>query len=305
MPAVSVIVPARDAEATVARTLEALARQDLETPYEVILVDDGSTDRTVELARAAPGPVTVLRQEPRGPGAARNRGVREASASALAFCDADCFPAPEWLRAGLGGLGHADIVQGRVLPDPSSPPGPFDRSLLVTEEAGMYETANLFVRREAFDLVGGFEDWLQPGVGIGMFEDSLFAWRARRAGATTAFRQDAVVHHAVFRRGPAEYVAERRRLRHFPAVAARIPELRRRFFYRGVFLNRRSAAFDAAVAGVLAARGVRSPLPLLAAVPYARMAARRAKAAPTDFVADLVALASLVRGSLEYRSPLL
>ena len=306
------IVPARDAEATLGRTLEALARQDLEGSYEVIVVDDGSTDRTAEIAAAGRSLVELVQQEPRGPAVARNTGVEASTAAALAFCDADCFPTPGWLRQGLVALESADLVQGQVLPDRSTPVGPFDRTLWVTEEGGMYETANLFVRRETFDHVGGFEEWLRVEVGIAMFEDSWFAWRARRRGARTAFEPKAVVHHAVFCRSPAEYVAERRRLRYFPAVAARIPELRRRFFYRRAFLNRRSAALDAALAGTALAAARRSPFPLLAAAPYGRAVMRRARSfgrgwpliAAVDVVADLVGLASLLRGSVRYRSPL-
>jgi glycosyltransferase involved in cell wall biosynthesis len=314
----SVIVPARNAAETLPRTLEALAKQDLGGPYEVIVVDDGSTDGTAESASAAAGPVRVLSQPPQGPAAARNRGVAEAHAEVLAFCDADCFPTPGWLRAGVEALRSADLVQGRVEPDPSAPRGPCDRTLEVGREGGLYETACLFVTRETLERAGWFEEWLDVKIGISMFEDTWLAWRARRLGARTAFCPEAVVHHAVFPRGWREYVAERRRLRYFPALAAQVPELRRRFFYRRLFLNRRGAALDAALAGSLAALALRSPLPLLALAPYGWMAAERPRRfhestrpgarigiAAADVGADLVGLAALVRGSVRYRSPLL
>ena len=305
------IVPARDAEATLPRTLEALARQDVGGDYEVIVVDDGSTDRTVELARAAPGPVTVLQQDGRGPGAARNRGVAESSGSALAFCDADVFPAPGWLREGLRALGSADLVQGHVLPDPSVELGPFDRSLWITFEVGLYETANLFATRELFDRIGGFEDWLEVEIGKAMAEDVWFGWKARRAGARSAFSAEALAHHAVFPRAWHAYVGERRRLRYFPAMARKMPELRSHFLFARTFLNRRSAALDLGLAGAAASVALRSPLPLAAAIPYGRMVLQRARAfrdpsrvAAADVTADLVGLAAMLRGSLRYRSPL-
>jgi glycosyltransferase involved in cell wall biosynthesis len=310
----SVIVPARNAEDTLPRTLDALVRQDLEGPYEVIVVDDGSSDRTADIARAAPAPVRVLSQPPLGPARARNRGVEESHGALLAFCDADCFPAPGWLRAGVRALDSADLVQGRVMPDPAAPLKPFDRTLWVTSEVGLYETASLFVTRETFERAGGFEEWLTPQLGKAMAEDVWFGWKARRLGARTAFSAGALVHHAIFPRGWREYVEERRRLRHFPALAAKVPELRAHFFYRRLFLNRRSAALDAGLVGALAAVLVRSPLPLLALAPYGRMVAERARhfggsgaaaVVAAEVAADLVGLASLVRGSVRYRAPLL
>lgn len=307
------IVPARDAEATLPRTLLALSRQDLDRPYEVIVVDDGSSDRTSEIARNAPGPVRVLQQPASGPGSARNRGVEESSGSVLAFCDADCFPTAGWLRAGIASLAGADMVQGHVRPDPSAPLGPYDRTLWIMFEVGLYETANLFVRREMFDRAGGFEDWLKPDIGKVMAEDVLFGWRARRLGARTAFCEEALAYHAVFRRGWRDYLVERRRLRYFPAMAAKVPELRGHFFYRRMFLNRRSAALDAGLAGLLAARILRSRLPLAAGLPYARLMLERAAphglraatVAAADVTADLIGLWSLLYGSVRYRSPVL
>src|SRR5437588_2873340 len=95
----SVIVPVRNSQDTLPRTLEALAAQDIDGDYEVIVVDDGSTDATAERARNAPGPVSVISRPAGGQAAARNAGVGRAAAPALAFCDADVFPTPGWLRA--------------------------------------------------------------------------------------------------------------------------------------------------------------------------------------------------------------
>jgi glycosyltransferase involved in cell wall biosynthesis len=312
MTLVSVIVPARNAEQTIGRTLEALDGQEVDEPYEVIVVDDGSSDATVETARTAPGPVSVLELPAGGAAAARNRGVAESTGEVLAFCDADCFPTARWLGAGIAALRSADLVQGQVLPDPSVEVGPFDRTLSVTLDAGLYQTASLFMTRDTFDRTGGFEKWL-PETGRPMGEDVWLGWKARRTGARAAFSPDALVHHAVFPRDWREYVAERLRLRYFPAMAAKMPELRRHFFYRRLFLHPRSAALDLGLAGVLAALLLRSPVPLVATGPYGRMALARARSfgpgwtgvAAVDLAADLVGLASMARGSARYRSPLL
>jgi glycosyltransferase involved in cell wall biosynthesis len=310
---VSVIVPARDAAATIGRTLTALADQDLPDPYEVLVVDDGSRDATVAEAERAAGPVSVLREQGLGPGAARNRGAAAARGEILAFTDADCFPARGWLSAGVGALDGRQLIQGPVRPDPDASRGPFDRTLWVERETGLYETANLFVQRELFERLGGFEAWLEPAVGKELAEDVWFGWRARRAGAQTGFCPEAFVHHAVFPRDAGGFVAERRRLQHFPEMVARMPELRDTFLHRRWFLTPRSADFAGACAGAVVAAASRSPLPLVAAAPYARRLARHStqwrrrapEVAAVTLAADAVGLAYLVKGSVRARTPVL
>jgi glycosyltransferase involved in cell wall biosynthesis len=302
VPSVSVIVPARDAAATLGATLAGLAAQD-HAPDEVIVVDDGSADGTAALAQA--GGARVIAGAGEGPGAARNAGAAAATGDVLAFLDADCEPQPGWLAAALAALEEADLVQGRTTPPPGAQIGPFDRTLWVVRPWGLFETANMLVSRELFVRLGGFEPWLSPARSKELAEDVWFGWRAVRAGARTAFCEEALVHHAVFERSARDYVAERLRLRYFPAMAARIPELRDTFFHRRWFLTPRSAAFDAALAGIGLALATRRPWPLALAVPYARLARRRPRAWPVDVVADAVGLGALVAGSVAARSAVL
>jgi glycosyltransferase involved in cell wall biosynthesis len=313
LPRVSVVVPARNAAATLPRTLESLAAQDLDGQWEVVVVDDASDDATLEIARRATGSVMVVSQGKLGAAEARNRGVAVARADVIAFTDADCFPAAGWLSAGLAALAGADLVQGRVAPDPTQPPGPFDRTLWVESEGGFYETANLIITRELFNRIGGFEDWLDTGHGKHIAEDVWFGWRAVRAGARTRFAAEALVHHAVFKRTPWAYLAERWRLRYFPAIARKIPEFRARTLFLGVFHSSRSAAFDIALVATIAAAGRRSRVPLMAIAPYARLAVkdtlryrRRAPlVAAVRVAADVVNLAALLAGSARWRTPVL
>lgn len=311
MAKVSVIIPARDAAATIPRTLAALARQDLDEPYEVIVVDDGSEDDTAPEAERGPGPVRVLCQGRLGPAAARNRGAAAATAPVLAFTDADCFPHAGWLSAGLRALAGADLVQGEVRAEPYAARGPFDRSLRIDHETGLYESANLFVRRQVFDRVGGFRGWLVPRVGrAALAEDVWFGWQVRRAGFRTAFCAEAVVEHAILPGTPVEFIVERLRLEHFADMAAQFPEIRERKFYAKWFLTRRTAFFDAALVGAAVAALVRSPLPLALTFPYGRLAVRQSsrwgRRAPAALgvgvVADTVGFAALVRGSLHRRT---
>ncbi len=321
-PAVSVIVPARNASATLPRTLAALAATDFNQTVECIVVDDASTDDTAQIAEDA-GAVLVRLPEQSGPGAARNAGIAAARADLLAFTDADCEPSPGWLPALVAALGDADLVQGPVTPDPALSVGPFDRTLHLAGPSPRYETANLAVRRSIAERVGGFTPFvpgadgagagLRPRVDQGHFgEDVVFGWSARRAGARVVFAPDAVVHHAVFPRRRRAYVAERWRLRYFPALVREVPELRESMPGR-MFLSRRTARFDAAVAGAALAVRRRSAWPFALAVPYVRHDLRVWSLPGRDAVADnlalvaadAVGLAALAWGGLAARRLLL
>ena len=307
------IIPAYNAEATIAAALDALSLQDYDGEREVIVVDDGSADETAAIAARTGSAATVLHQDHLGPAAARNLGVERAAGELLAFTDADCIPTPRWLAEGVEALGRADLVQGAVSPDPRTPRTPFDRTVSVTADWGLYECASLFARRELFDRIGGFEDWLDARVGKQLAEDLWFGWRARRSGAEVSFCSDALVHHAVEKRRAAAFVAERARRVYFPLVAAKVPELRESLFYRRYFLTADSAAFDLALAGAVASVASRSALPAVAAAPYAWSLARRStrwrKRAPivaaVELAADALGFGALAAGSLRARTPVL
>jgi GT2 family glycosyltransferase len=314
VPAVSVIVPARDAAGTLGALLDALAAQDpVPGGSEVIVADDGSQDATGALARAHPVVTTVVQTAGVGPGAARNAAIAEARGAVLAFTDADCVPEPGWLAAALAALdAGADLVQGAVVS--AGPVGPFDRTVRVGQLTGLFETANLVVRAAWVARVGGFEPWLAPRRSKELGEDVWLGWRLSRAGARIAFAPDARVAHAVFPGTAGGFVAEHARLRYFPVMAARIPELRETLCHRRVFLSRRTAAFDLALAGLLVAGATRRPLPALAAVPYARHVWRAARpwgrrrapaVAAARVAADVVGAAALLAGSVRARQPLL
>jgi hypothetical protein len=245
----------------------------------------------------------------------------------LAFTDADCFPTPGWLAAGLRQIGHADLVQGRVQPDPSVPRTPFDRTLVVECDGGFYQTANLFVRRETFDAVCGFRDWVLEqradrrwsedrhrgrGARTPKGEDALFGWAARRLGARSAFASDALVHHAVVPGNARDGMVDRWHwARDMAGLARLVPELRETTFYRWVFFNHVSAYFDLALAGVLATAVSGRADWMLASRPYVRhllgysrkWAARERAAyllgAP---MVDMATLAGLLTGSITWRS---
>ena len=332
-PAVSVIVPARDAEPTLARALAALCAQDLAEPYEVLVVDDGSGDATAQIAVGWGEPVRLIRRtRSGGPGTARNLGAAQARGPVLAFTDADCFPHAGWLSAGLAAMrSGADLVQGAVAAEPGVARTPFDRTVIVSGDTGLYPTANLFVGRALFDAVGGFHDWLRepergrrftPADGrrkragrtpIG--EDTRFGWAARRRGAVATFAPAALVHHEVAGGSLVDELLDRWHwARDMPAVAAQVPELRSACFHRRWFFSRKTARFDAALAALVIAAVTRRPALLAGAVPYTRwVLAESRRMGGTDglrhglgsVVSDGVTLAALVRGSIVWRCVLL
>ncbi len=98
MPAVSVIIPAYNREHTLARAVDSVLDQSFRD-FELILVDDGSTDGTTALAKQYSGRIRYIRQENRGVSAARNRGIRESRSSRVAFLDSDDLWHRDKLRA--------------------------------------------------------------------------------------------------------------------------------------------------------------------------------------------------------------
>ncbi|MEV8506139.1 glycosyltransferase family A protein [Actinoplanes sp. NPDC051475] len=114
-----VIVPAFNEAARIRQTLEALAAQ-TDTAFELLVVDNGSTDGTADIARSftAVFPVHVLVEPEKGVGCAVDTGFRHAvaqGATLLARTDADCLPRPGWVAAARAGLrGGAGLMCGRI-----------------------------------------------------------------------------------------------------------------------------------------------------------------------------------------------
>ena len=208
-PAASVIVPVRDRRDLLADLLSALAAQTCQD-FELVVVDDGSSDGSAEVAEStlASGRLgrggTVLRQGGEGAVAARQAGVAVARGRVLAFTDSDCVPAPGWIEAGVAAVeGGADVVMGPTRS--ARMRRPLERGLWV-DDNGLYPTCNVFYDRHAFEAAGGFDEaaadryGFRPGrraKGLGFGEDTLLGWRVRRRG-TAAYVESALVHHAVF-----------------------------------------------------------------------------------------------------------
>lgn len=100
LPFISVIVPALNSEKTIEKCVPSLLSQDYpKNSYEIIIVDNGSTDNTVELVRKYGKKVILLQNQIKNSYEARNTGIRKAKGGILAFTDSDCIAHPEWIKA--------------------------------------------------------------------------------------------------------------------------------------------------------------------------------------------------------------
>lgn len=170
-PLVSVVVPAFNSERFLGEALKSISAQTY-APVETIVVDDGSGDGTAEVARAHAG-VTVIEQENSGPSAARNRGFAACNGTFVAFHDSDDLMTPDKLAVQVGHLLENPAVgcvlaeqeliveEGAELPfwvegtkvETVMPPRPPE-----LEDEPMVHPMTMVVRREAFELVGDFDE---------------------------------------------------------------------------------------------------------------------------------------------------
>jgi glycosyltransferase involved in cell wall biosynthesis len=172
-PDVTVVIPVHNGARFLADALGSIALQGLDV--EVIVVDDGSTDHSGQIARDS-GVATVIRQEQQGPGPARNTGIAVAHAPLIGFLDADDLIPPGALAlqvdhlathpdsSGVLGLQDLVVVDGAALPDWAVADGVGGPAAVQRPYA-----MGVVALRPAFDVIGGFDprfklsqdvDWL-------------------------------------------------------------------------------------------------------------------------------------------------
>jgi len=196
---VAVIIPAYNAAQTLADTLTALARQVGGVPSETIVVDNGSTDDTMEIARRAGA--QVLSESRRGPAAARNRGLFATDAGIIVHLDSDTVPSRRWLSAIVAPFEDSAcmLVAGNTQCYP-----PRTAAERYVAQSGLYDTPraigrevfpfapslNMAVRREAAARIGGWNVEMLTG------EDVDFSHRLITALATRiVYAPDAILYH--------------------------------------------------------------------------------------------------------------
>jgi glycosyltransferase involved in cell wall biosynthesis len=183
-PSVSVIIPVYNGERFLAEAVRSALAQTL-LPAEIIVVDDGSTDPTpqiaTDLAASSPVPIRYVHQANQGPAAARNQGLAIAKGEFIALLDADDLWSPDKLQQQVAYLqAHEEVdfvichMELFLEPGTAGPRGR-NRAYYDQQPPAMLPSA-LLVRKQAFDVVGGFD----PTYFVG--EDTDWFFRARHAG---------------------------------------------------------------------------------------------------------------------------
>jgi glycosyltransferase involved in cell wall biosynthesis len=178
---VSVVIPAHDAEPYLGECLDSVLAQVAVAPLEVLVVDDGSGDRTAGVAEGYPG-VTCWRQERKGPAAARNAAIRRARGDLIAFLDADDLWPPDSLAQRVAVLAErpdAALVFGDCLQFDTS--GPRPRTLFAEGgfgapawgDSGHVPNAYTRLLRENFITTGSVVVRRKVVVDVGGFEETL------------------------------------------------------------------------------------------------------------------------------------
>jgi len=199
---ISVVVPFHNVEAYIEDCIEALLSQTYPRDcYEIIMVDNNSTDRSAEIAGRYPH-IRLLRESKAGAYAARNRGIAEASGAIIALTDSDCAPRADWLERIAEAMASPELhlVQGRgrfaseswglsVLSDYEAEKSAFAFSGEAPEIVFGYAN-NMAVRRRVFDRAGPFME-LQRGA------DVIFVHRviAESSCEAVQYRPDVCIRH--------------------------------------------------------------------------------------------------------------
>jgi glycosyltransferase involved in cell wall biosynthesis len=200
-PQVSVVVCSYNGARTIRDCLEGL--EALEYPnYEVIVVDDGSTDETSAIAGEYN--CRLIRTENRGLSSARNTGFRAAAGEIVAYIDDDAYPDPHWLHylvsayfgtsevmhAAVGGPNLAPPTDGSIAECVAHSPGGPTHVLLSDREAEHIPGCNMSFRKCCLRAIGGFDEQFRVAG-----DDVDVCWRLQQQGWTLGFSPAAVVWH--------------------------------------------------------------------------------------------------------------
>lgn len=182
----SVVICVLNGESVIGSQLAALAHQQADFSWEVLVVDNGCTDGTLGVVdgwrQRFPVPLRVVEaSDRRGIGHARNAGAHAARGVGLAYCDCDDVVQPGWLSAARDALGQWEVAAGvnQELSDPLDPQAAVLNPWVLQGSAAL-QGCNFAIRRETLVTVGGFDEAMPPYGN----DDSELALRLRKAGVS-------------------------------------------------------------------------------------------------------------------------
>ncbi len=192
---ISVLIPAYNAERTLAETLASVLGQ-TQPPDEVIVVDDGSTDRTAEVVTAASKSIQLIRQANRGAAAALNVGIQHARGDLLAFVDADDLWEHDKLAAQAQVLAEKPELDGvtghfRTFLCPTNDEETNRRYRIPDGPEPCWLLGAMLLRRHCFVGMKPFAENLTAGYHIDWYD------RTRAAGAVISMIPNIVLHRRI------------------------------------------------------------------------------------------------------------
>ena len=206
MPQLSVIIPVYNNSSGLRKVLWSLVNQDFDKIlYEIIVSDNGSTDKTLDVAKEYADEYPqlvryVIENKIQSSYAARNKGIIIAKGKILVFTDADCIADKDWLKNGFSSMTQSSVsmVAGRIkFTYKNSEPNIWEyydsaeklNQKSYVKNAGFGATANLFVRKKMFDKYGLFLPEFQSG------GDYEFGRRLTQLGEVLLYAETSLVYH--------------------------------------------------------------------------------------------------------------
>ncbi|MDO9287188.1 MAG: glycosyltransferase [Thermodesulfovibrionales bacterium] len=223
---VSVVIPAYNAEKTIAACLNSLMKQDYPGDYEVIVVDDGSADSTPDIVSGYER-VRLIKQANAGPAAARNKGAADAKGEIILFTDSDCVPEGNWIKEMVDPFkDNRDVVgvKGRYRTKQRETTARFVqfeyedkyRYMQKDKYIDFIDTYSAGFKREIFLEMLGYDTEFP----VACAEDVELSFRLSKKGYKMIFNPNAVVYH-IHPAGLKDYLRKKYKFAYWRIVAVK------------------------------------------------------------------------------------